>query len=206
MFCISNVNNPNRLISTSFASCIKEINKSYSRSIASSCSEEKSLSESRIVDKLREYYTALETAIVSEEEDKAINILIKLRKLPVTLSILKTSGTVKQLRALKKHASNRVCEEINMTIRVWDQRTLEAAKKGSVLIQIPESKKQNKLSTPVKPSTTSLKSEQESRNAFDRSSPNCNRDIASTPRKAEEPISEHKQREKEQDRLWNILV
>ena len=204
MFCLSNVNNPNRLISTSFASCIKEINKSYSRSIAS-CSEEKSLSESRIVDKLREYYTALETAIVSEEADKAINILIKMRKLPVTLSILKTSGTVKQLRALKKHASNRVCEEINMTIRVWDQRTLEAAKKGSVLIQIPESKKRNKLSTSVKPSTTSLKSEQESRNAFDRSSPNCNRDIASTPRKAEEPMSEHKH-EKEQDRLWNTLV
>jgi len=59
------------LISTAFASCIKEINKSYSRNVVLS-REEKSISESRVVDKLKEYYSALESAIINEEEEKAV--------------------------------------------------------------------------------------------------------------------------------------
>ena len=162
--------------------------------------EEKSISESRVVDKLKQYYSALESAIINEEEEKAVNLLIKFRDLPVTLSILKLSGSVKQLRTLKKHANRRLCEEITKTIRVWDQRTMAAAKKGSVLIRIPEAKKQSKH-TSLKPARSTFKS----------SSPTYNHDTASSKsafalHQVEEHIPEQEQRIKEQDRLWNILV
>ena len=171
----------------------------------SSRSEERSIPESRVVDKLKQYYSALESAIINEEEEKALNLLIMLRDLPVTLSILKLSGSVKQLRTLKKHVNNRLCEEINKTISVWDQRAMVAAKKGSVLIRIPESKKRNK------PTSTLLKPGQESRSTFESSSPNYNRGVASSRtvsalHQVEEHMPEQGQRIKEQDRLWNFLV
>ena len=163
--------------------------------------EEKSISEPRVVDKLKEYYSALESAIINEEEEKAVNLIIKFRDLPVTLSILKLSGSVKQLRTLKKHANSRLCEEITKTIRVWDQRTMAAAKKESVLIRIPDSKKQRKHTSLLRPARSTFKS----------SSPTYNRDTTSSKsvsalHQVEEHIPEQEQRIKEQNQLWNLLV
>lgn len=173
--------------------------------------EDSSISDSMVIDKLKRLYTALECAIINEEEEKAMPILIKLREQPVSLKILKLSGSVKQLRLLKKHVNNRLCEEINQTIAIWDRRTMVVAKRESVPIKIPGSKKRSK------PTQTVLTPEHESRGTNmddhisrspNHNSSSCNRFfISSKSMSSSTRLQEQEQQcTKEQNQLWKLLV
>ncbi|KNB43681.1 hypothetical protein JH06_2454 [Blastocystis sp. subtype 4] len=78
---------------------------------------------------------------------------------------------------------------------------MAAAKKESVLIRIPDSKKQRKHTSLLRPARSTFKS----------SSPTYNRDTTSSKsvsalHQVEEHIPEQEQRIKEQNQLWNLLV
>ena len=135
MFCKTNASNPNKLISTAFASTARTLNQAYSSTVAGE-PVESGLSDSSVVERLRKLEVQLDSAIINEETDVALQVLEEMRGVPVTLNSLKVSNAVKLLRKQRKQGCGKaIGKGIDVTISAWEQRTMELAKRRVVPIK-----------------------------------------------------------------------